>query len=169
MFYYKKLKNERLHKMTQLKKITPRHERIIEALVLEGKTQKAVCDEFGMSEARLSTLRKSELWRKAESQLSAELRTRSLHQLQALVPKAIEALEETVGRKIELEEGVLIPNDSKARISSAKEILNRSGISGGDDNGSENVTIQLYAPGYATESGKGEIIDVDISGQVHEN
>jgi|TARA_B100000959_G_scaffold276609_1_gene331618 hypothetical protein len=148
--------------MTQLKKITPRHERMIESLVLEGISQKAVCEKFGMSETRLSTLRKTDLWRKEEQKLSHDLRTRSLHQLQALVPKAIMALEETVGRKVELEKGILISNDAKARISSAKEILNRSGIRGDEDKGSENVTIQLYAPPYATDDGVGKIIDIEV-------
>jgi hypothetical protein len=36
-------------------------------------------------------------------------------------------------------EGVLVPNDAKARISSAKEILNRSGIRGDEHNGSGSV------------------------------
>ena len=152
--------------MTQLKKITPRHERMIESLVLEGLSQKAVCAMFGMSETRLSTLRKTDLWRKEEAKLSAELRTRSLHQLQSLVPKAIEALDETVGKKVELEDGVMVPNDSKARISSAKEILNRSGIRGDEDNGSAGLTIQLYAPGYYHEDGVGKVVDIDVSGSM---
>ena len=80
--------------------------------------------------------------------------------IERLVPKAIQALEDTVGQTVKLGSTHTITNDPKVRIHAAREILNRGGITGNDEKQKGAVTIQLYAPGWATESGKGEIIEI---------
>ena len=145
-------------KLVSSKELTPKHHRMITALVLEGLTQKEVCDRYDISETRLSILRKDRTWKKEEGKLIGQFRANCFSRIQQLAPEAIEALAETI--KPYRDDGT--PNDSKSRIAASKEILNRAGLKEPQDKEEGGTTIQLYAPGWATESGKGEIIEVDV-------
>ena len=86
-----------------LKELTPKHHRMITALVLEGLTQKDVCDRYDIRETRLSMLQKDPIWKKEEAKLIGQIREQCFSRIHQLAPKAIEALAESI--KPQREEG----------------------------------------------------------------
>tara|TARA_B100001964_G_scaffold122319_1_gene135688 strand:- start:2976 stop:3398 length:423 start_codon:yes stop_codon:yes gene_type:complete len=102
----------------QLQKLQPKHRRMMIALEIEGKTPNEVCAEYNITRAGLWQIRKSHVWKQEEDVMKKELRSAFLSKMRNLVPRAIQALEETVGEEN-------IPRD---RIHASKEILDRSGI-----------------------------------------
>lgn len=115
-----------------------RHQLMIECLVLEGMTPREVSMKFGMSEGRLSVLRKSPLWQIEERSLREEYFKHHRSRLESLIPKALDALEESVVSHNVVGEGTIneraVYNDPRVRISAAREILGRGGLS-------ENVIV----------------------------
>ncbi len=114
-----------------------RHRVMMECLVLEGLTPREVSKRFDISESRLSVLRKSALWQIEEENLKKDHLKDYQYRLASLIPKAIDALEESVVSHITVGKGVnekQVYNDPRVRISAAREILGRSGLA-------ENVEI----------------------------
>lgn len=123
-----------------LKELKTRHLAMIERLV-EGAQPRAIHEEFGISEGRLSTIRKSEIWKQEEDRQRKlyrdTRREENRERLEGLAREAIGALADTVTRE----------NDPRVRLQSAKEILDRGGFSGREDGKGEfNPTINLYIP-----------------------
>ena len=126
-----------------LKKLTDRHEAMLYALVLEGKSAKEVCEEFGISASRLSLIRRSPVWQQREAELRSErdkMRREILEgailKLERLREPAIQALEECVHSE-----------DESIKLRSAKEILDRTGIGvGTKDEEKFQPIINLYIP-----------------------
>ena len=102
-----------------IEKLTPRHRRMMEMLVLEGATQVRVCEEFDITQSRLSLLTRAPLWVQAVVEMERDLREEQRLRIQSLVPAAIEALAQLVRDE----------TDGRLRLSSAKEILDRGGFS----------------------------------------
>ena len=96
--------------------------------------------------------------------------------MRELIPVAIDTLAETMQHgylaeipKIDSETGEEIMvsnpifNPPATRVNAAEKILDRVGLGKGvEQHEGGNVTIQLYAPGWANDSGKGEIVDVTV-------
>ena len=133
---------------------------MIEAITVEGATGKEVCERFNISAPRLSVLRQTKLWKDEENSLNEKTRNEALQKIQSLAPKAIQALEDTVGSQLRVDGETTVFNDPKVRIQAAKEILNRSGIQERDELAGNSMIIQMYIPGWGTDSGKSEIVDV---------
>ena len=96
-----------------------RHRRMMEALVLEGKRPVEVSIEFGITESRLSILRRSPLWRAEEDALARDVRDQFKTSILRLVPKAIER-----------EELLLDSEDERVAQTAVKDVLNRVGLVG---------------------------------------
>lgn len=130
--------------MTNSKNTNNRHRLMMDALVLEGLTSREVAKRFGISETRISILRKSALWKMEEEKLRNEYVKTHQYKLASLIPEAINALGEAVVSHHVVAEGTpnekAIYNDPKTRISAAREILGRSGIVDGI-NVNENVVV----------------------------
>jgi len=103
--------------MGNIKQVTTKHRKIMESMVLDGLTPREVSQLHAITEARLSIIRKSPLWVMEERELRKEHLHNHQKRMNSLVPKAIDALEDAV-----------ISSDPKAKISAAKEILNRGGM-----------------------------------------
>jgi hypothetical protein len=146
----------------EIKKLNSRHRRMIEAITVEGSTGREVCERFGISAPRLSVLRQTKLWKDEETSLNEKVRNESIQKLQSLAPKAIQALEETVELRLNVDGETTVFNDPKVRIQAAKEILNRSGIKEMDESAGNSMIIQMYVPGWGTGSGKNEVVDVEF-------
>lgn len=101
-----------------IKKVTPKHRRMMEEMVFNGLTPREVSKIFDITETRLSIIRKSPLWVLEERELRAQFRSDSRKRMESLVPKAIDALEEVT----------ITAAQPTARVSAAKEILNRGGM-----------------------------------------
>lgn len=149
-------------KSVGIKKLNSRHKRMIEAITVEGITGKEVCERFNISAPRLSVLRQTKLWKDEEKSLNEKTRNEALQKIQSLAPKAIQALEDTVGSRLVVDGETIVFNDPKVRIQAAKEILNRSGIQERDESTGNSMIIQMYVPGWGTDSGKSEIVDVEF-------
>jgi len=145
-----------------IKKLNSRHKRMIEVITVEGATGKEVCERFNISAPRLSVLRQTKLWKDEEKSLNEKTRNEALQKIQSLAPKAIQALEDTVGSRLKVDRESTVFNDPKVRIQAAKEILNRSGIHERDESAGNSMIIQMYVPGWGTNSGKNEILDVEF-------
>lgn len=126
-----------------LQKLSDRHEAMLYALVLEGKTSKEVCEEFGITQSHLSIIRKSPIWQQREAELRSErdrlrkeILESSMLKLESLREPAIKALEECV-----------YSDDENIKLKSAKEILDRTGL-GTSTKEEEKVqpVINLYIP-----------------------
>jgi hypothetical protein len=146
----------------EIKKLNSRHKRMIEAITVEGATGREVCERFGISAPRLSVLRQTKLWKDEETSLNLKARNEALQKLQSLAPKAIQALEETVESRLKVDGETTVFNDPKVRIQAAKEILNRGGIKEKDESAGNSMIIQMYVPGWGTDSGKNEIVGVEF-------
>lgn len=96
-----------------------RHRRMMEALVLEGKRPVEGSIEFGITESRLSILRRSPLWRAEEDALARDVRDQFKTSILRLVPKAIER-----------EELLLDSEDERVAQTAVKDVLNRVGLVG---------------------------------------
>ena len=137
-----------------LKKLNNRHLSMIEALILHGKKQREVCKQFGITETRLSLLRKTSLFQEEEKALRERIRDENITKLNALVPVAIETLEETVGVSFEREDGTIVENDQKVRVKAAKEILNRAGYKSQEKSQGQSITISMFNPPWNRKPGE---------------
>lgn len=110
----------RSHKgaIMSIKSTTNKHRLMMEALVLEGMTPREVSKRFGITESRLSILRKSPLWVIEEKQLRDDHLASYRGRMSSLIPQALQALEDTVAPE----------NDPRVRLASAREILGRGGL-----------------------------------------
>ena len=113
--------------IVQLKKLKNNHLNMVEDLILHGNTQRKVAKKHGVSEAWLSRLRQTALFKEEESALRQLKRTENITKLNAIVLAAVAALEEVVSPSFEREDGTVVENDKKVRVKAAKEILNRAG------------------------------------------
>tara|TARA_B100000315_G_scaffold62584_1_gene56787 strand:- start:61 stop:489 length:429 start_codon:yes stop_codon:yes gene_type:complete len=135
---------------------------MIDALILEGKTQREVCRQYGISETRLSLLRKHPLFLMAEKQLRDKARDENISKLYSLVPAAIKTLEDTLGVSYETANGMVVNNDVRTRVHSAKEILNRAGVKSDEEDQSKTIHINMYAPPYIEDRNEDGSITVTI-------
>ena len=94
-----------------------RHRDMMMSLVYDGLTQFEVASKYGISEGRMSILRRSPLWQLEEREMRTQFLSEKRRHLETLLPKAINALE----RNLE-------SNNPNAEIAAAKEILNRGGL-----------------------------------------
>ena len=161
---------------TSLKEISDRHRLIMMGIVLEGMTDKEVTEKFEISQTRLTQLKKSPLWKKESKALVDEHLLEHKWRISELIPLAIDTLAETMQHgylaeipKIDSETGEEIMvsnpifNPPATRVNAAEKILDRVGLGkGAEQQEGGNVTIQLYAPGCANDSGKCEIVDVTV-------
>ena len=146
-----------------IKKLNSRHKRMIEALAVHGATGKEVCDKFNISASRLSVLRQTKLWQDEEKNISEEVRQNNISKILKLAPKAIQTLEDTVGPQLRVDEKTVVLNDPKVRIQAAKEILNRCGLKDLEETPNNTVILQTYVPGWGTNSGKGEVVNIEFN------
>ena len=72
--------------IVQLKKLNNNHINMLEDLVLHGNTQRSVAKKHGVSEAWLSRLRQTELFKEEERALRQLKRAENITKLNALVP-----------------------------------------------------------------------------------
>ena len=83
-----------------------------------------------------------------------------------MIPKAMDTLNEVVGStyivKDEKGEEKVVMTPPATRVQAAAQILDRTGMKEQEQGQTGGDTIQLYAPGYATDDGKGKIIEVEI-------
>lgn len=124
-----------------IKELTSRHEAIMQALVIEGRTPRDICQEFGFTESRLSILRSSPLWKESEGRLRQELKSekvqKALSRMESLTENAVDALEDCVNDE----------SDNRLRLLSAKEILDRVGVGSALSNQATfTPSINLYIP-----------------------
>jgi len=161
---------------TSLKEISDRHRLIMMGIVLEGMSDKEVTEKYDISQTRLTQLKKSPLWKKESKALVDEHLLEHKGRMRELIPLAIDTLAETMQHgylaeipKIDSETGEEIMvsnpifNPPATRVNAAEKILDRVGLGkGAEQQEGGNVTIQLYAPGWANDSGKGEIVDVTV-------
>ena len=161
---------------TSLKEISVRHRLIMMGIVLEGMTDKEVTEKFEISQTRLTQLKKSPLWKKESKSLVDSHLEEHKGRMRDLVPLAIDTLAEAMPhgyvaeiRRLDSETGEEIMVTSPVfdppatRVNAAEKLLDRVGLGkGAEQHEGGNVTIQLYAPGWANDSGKGEIIDVTV-------
>jgi len=145
-------------------------------IVLEGMSDKEVTEKYDISQTRLTQLKKSPLWKKESKALVDEHLLEHKGRMRELIPLAIDTLAETMQHgylaeipKIDSETGEEIMvsnpifNPPATRVNAAEKILDRVGLGkGAEQQEGGNVTIQLYAPGWANDSGKGEIVDVTV-------
>ena len=140
--------------IVQLKKLKNNHLNMVEDLILHGNTQRKVAKKHGVSEAWLSRLRQTELFKEEERSLLQLKRAENLTKLNALVPAAVTALEEVVGPSFEREDGSVVENDQKVRVKAAKEILNRAGYKSHEKNEGQPIRINMYVPPHMREPGE---------------
>jgi hypothetical protein len=69
-----------------LKKLNNNHLNMVEDLILRGDTQRNVAKKYGVSEAWLSRLRQTALFKEEESALRQLKRSENITKLNALVP-----------------------------------------------------------------------------------
>lgn len=160
----------------EIKELSDRHRLIMISLVLEGMSNKEVCDRFDLSLTRLVQLKKSPIWQAESKALVADHLSESKGKLREMVPLALDCLHETMkhGYVAEMEQigedgeecGITknpVWNKPADRMRAAEMVLEKVGLSSKNPHeGGGNVTIQMYAPGWNNESGKGEIIDIYI-------
>ena len=161
---------------TSLKEISDRHRLIMMGIVLEGMTDKEVTEKFEISQTRLTQLKKSPLWKKESKSLVDSHLEEHKGRMRDLVTLAIDTLAEAMTHgyvaeipRLDSETGeeimVTSPvfNPPATRVNAAEKLLDRVGLGkGAEQHESGNVTIQLYAPGWANDSGKGEIVDITV-------
>lgn len=122
--------------MTELAKLSPRHEAIMRRLVLDGIRQCDVADEFEMTESNLSIIRNSPIWQAKEQDMKLEAFSGHKKELDKLVSPAIQALSDTV-----------VSTDETIKLRSAKEILDRTGfIAGVRVETDTKPVIQMFIP-----------------------
>ena len=154
--------------MTQtiVKKLSTRHQLMMYDMVFNGMGSKEVADKHGLTLARLNVLRRSPLWIKEEDKVKREVLADHKEKLGHMIPKAMDTLNEVVGStyvvKDEKGEEKVVMTPPATRVQAAAQILDRTGMKEQEQGQTGGVTIQLYAPGYATDDGKGKIIDVEI-------
>lgn len=116
-------------------KLTTRHMKIMMALV-EGSRPCEVCEEFGITESRLSVLRATALWKSKEEELTNQSLADSLLRINSLRGSAVDALEDC-----------LKSEDDRVKLASARDILDRTGIKAGAElTVSGDTSINLYIP-----------------------
>jgi len=113
----------------------------VEDLILRGDTQRNVAKKHGVSEAWLSRLRQTALFKEEESALRQLKRTENITKLNAIVLAAVAALEEVVSPSFEREDGTVVENDKKVRVKAAKEILNRAGYKTQENSEGQPISI----------------------------
>lgn len=128
-----------------------RHRRILESLVLDGMTPKEVCLHFGLTESRLSILRRSPLWLREEAEMRKEHIETYQYRLHRLLPKAIKVLEDGVENEFsfrtEAGEKITTFNSISTRMDASASILDRGGlVKGGQAAVAIQPTINLYVP-----------------------
>ena len=102
------------------KKVTNRHRAMMDDIVLEGMKNCEVAAKYDISDSQLSLIRNTPLWRLEEEKLRGKKLDMHRQRIVDLVPKALDALEDTVDS-----------GDEKVRLASAKEILSRGGLPSG--------------------------------------
>ena len=154
--------------MTQtiVKKLSTRHQLMMYDMVFNGMATKEVADKHGLTLPRLNALKRSPLWIKEENKIKKEVLEGHKENLSNMIPKALETLEEVVGPSYKVEDELgkekIVVTPPATRVQAAAQILDRTGMKEQDQGQTGGVTIQLYAPGYATPDGKGKIIDVEL-------
>ena len=106
-----------------LKKLTLRHLSMIESLNLEGKSQKEVSEQFGISQTWLSLLKKDPLWLAKEAEYKQIIQQNYEIRLCQMLPKAIDAIEKALDSP-----------KASIRLKAAEEILKKAGIDGKSSN-----------------------------------
>lgn len=121
-------------------KLTSRHSAMMRSLVIDGLTPNQVAELFSITPSRLSILRSSPLWQSQEAKLREEIKSSHLQKqvdrIANLTEKAVDALEDCV------QPG----EDSRVRLASAKEILDRVGVGTPKLDKTFSPVIQLYIP-----------------------
>lgn len=119
--------------------LSARHEAMLLDLVA-GLPAREIAVKFGMTEGRLSVLRSSPVWKKAEGELRARVREDHIFRLEGLRSNALDAIEHAVVDKTQ----------PGLRLKSALEILNRTGLpaeqASRGEQAESNPVIQLYIP-----------------------
>lgn len=145
-----------------LASISTRHRAMMDDLVLEGMKAGEVASKYDITDSRLSVIRRSPLWVYEEAKLREEKLTNQRKRMEDLVPKALDALEDTVQS-----------SDEKVRVSSAKEILSRGGLPAGmeiihkSDLGPRELEraatdVEKQMKEIEAELGIGEVVDVEV-------
>lgn len=119
-----------------IEKLSSRHDAMMRALVLDGLKATEVAAEFGVTDSTLSILRSSPIWEEKEKSLRAEILSDGKRQLEALRGKAVDKIGEC-----------LDDTNPRIKLDSAKEILDRTGLSRKMDVEVEiSPVINLYIP-----------------------
>ena len=131
-----------------LRRLTPRHLKMIECLSRGGMTQKEVSKQFGISQTWLSLLRKDPLWRAKEAEYKEHIQQTWEINILSMVPDALDALREALYSSVQ-----------SIRIKAAKEILKRGGIDGKSSNEAKgSIFIDMYKPKLM--KGKNDAVEV---------
>lgn len=118
--------------MGVIDKVTNKHRRMMERLVLDGLAPKLVSIEFDITESRLSILRRSPLWQVEEEKLTRE--TTELHKARfnTLLEKAVNVAE-----------GTLYLDDHRLAHRAAMDIMDRAKFNLGRDEESSDVLVRI--------------------------
>ena len=148
------------------KKLNTKHQLMMMDLV-GGMSAKECCAKHEMSLSRLSVLRRSPLWLKEQDKIKEELLGRHRDRLDEMIAPAMDALDEVLGQGYSFEQDDTmrhVINPPATRVQAAAQVLDRVKGMGKDQEhqGGNNVQIQLYVPGYGTESGKGEVQTIEV-------
>ena len=120
----------------QLKKLTSRHLSMMEALNIEGKSQREVSTLFGISETWLSLLKKDPLWQAKEAEYKQFIQKACELRICQMIPKALNVLEQALDS----------PRPS-VQLKAALQILKKAGIDGkSSDEAKTPIVFNMVKP-----------------------
>ena len=123
-----------------IKQLKARHEAMIKDLVIGGLKNQEIEKKYNICSSRLSVLRYSPLWKAREEELQAEY---SGEVVRVAKNELMKNAHKAAQRMVEC----LDADDEKIMLSSAKEILNRTGVAPiVEDAPVFTPTIQLFIP-----------------------
>lgn len=103
-------------------KLTDKHLLMMREMVLEGKTQSEISEEYDITTSRLSLLVNEESWKKVQLQMRSEVFTATRIRIEGLMGKAVSVLKEGMNEE-----------DPRIKLNSAVQVLDRGGIRGGTE------------------------------------
>ena len=160
--------------MSEIQKMSERHNAIMRDMVLLGMTSREVSTKYDITEQHVSVLINSPLWKKAAAIMRDDAVGEYRGRIMTKIPLAIEAAEEIMNRTRPInipvansESGEMeiahVPNPPASRLRAAEIFLKMGGlIDGKDEGGSKSVVLNLVQPGWDNVDGKPGNITIEV-------
>lgn len=136
-----------------------KHYEMIHKYVTTGMSNRELGNMYDISEAHISHMKRTSLWKNEEGLLRASLRRENQVKIELLVPTAIDTIKDV------MEDVMNSPTSRVNAAGKALEIAEYGKARGDGEGGGRNVTLNLTRPGWDKGEGGvgGDTINIQVN------